>query len=371
MNHSVCLGSVLEGKDTPVYRGSNDYYNFPINSDPPVRVKTRKTFLNPFVNFSFVGRYVENGDVFRPECCRLEAVLYDDFIDLVKYHVNVNDTFDINYLINQHQEVALWYHLELYKFIFDRYLVVDVFQWKYETCRLLRNIFDEDPFVLSYTCPFDDMDGVFASPEHLLNLYPLTEDNRWHYEAAVTAELFCFQQMKHQLVQDIQPEVLQILTVNEFLTIQGEKVFNKKFYDLYLDVKEDLQMFPVNTYEELCHWCQAQGNAVFLSHPRMIVDQNAFTFPIVNEIPRDCERSIHIFRIDLWTLSDLGRVFEYHHPSTLLGVGFHSSHGNRFGYNVMHFQHKPPPFQRSFSQELTMRTLNTCSERCGDSGLGA
>jgi len=351
----------------PFFKGNENYVCFSLTSNLKIRVKTKQIKPNRYFHYELKGHCDNLSNIFIVESYTIRPMEYSTLFlkRLKEENILIKNTGNINHMILESvydsPEIAVWYDPELYLEIASYYGQTDVFEWSYRTCLGIKKIICSDPYSLSYTSPFEDMCGISLDLEDMVQRHPISLEQRELYDSALVAKKYCTTPMLKLSSSEISQSCLILLQEKQFLEEINGWVVRSHFYDIYRNMF-NMTMIRVQDHKELKTWCMENDDFVFLTHNRILMDTSIFPFSVVEDITPGSK--ICLLHLECWTLHDLDMVFKKIRPEDVTGIGFVSSIGNRFGYNVLHcFQDFVPTIKNPIEEVLNFQNWSESNKK--------
>lgn len=369
---------VFEDHKHHIYKGNNNYLIFYVtNGTKIIRVQSYLGEINPFCCYEFKGKYVQENLFLAKQCSfkpaepnllllkKIVAVmskrerqfptrLWSSMIQSIDKHDFQKDFLPIILpYVDKYADLAFFCFPDVYIFVQDYYEDNRVLLWPFSVCKQLKKQIMENPFDLTFSSPFPEMNGLCLDIERLEDFVPETSQNKLRYDECRAAEFFCYNPVKAKPVSDFDEKVLSNLVAKNFLLVVGNKVVLKRTYQTFLKIRT-MNFVPQTNTVELNKWCLQNSGFNFIANKHILLD---VSFPYTYEI--DDNKQNCILNIELWTISDIGKLLNGRDPSSIYGVGIPTSKGNRLGYNVFHFNqqfHNPVPVIKPL-HDITMENV--------------
>ena len=379
---------VIQDDNHVVYRGSDHFLMFHVtNGKRFIHVHSNIGYINPFCRYIFYGRYSDQKN-FRANDCSMtpatpDQLLLSKFLRIFKLRdpsfsaanwLNIsdrwrssenNDVFENDLLpivkkyAETYADVAFFCYPETYTFVHRFYDSKAVFNWSLKTCRYLEATLTQNPFSLTFSSPVPEMLGACVDLDLLKELCPENEGNRQRYGVCEAAEFFCFNSVGVKSRSDFKPETLATLVEKEFLYVVSDKVVLKRTYLMFQQIKR-LRFVSVDTNAELVNWCKNNPEFNFVTTKKFLLDTPISVSYVLDPSKKNC-----LLNIELWTISDVQQLLQGADPSSVWGIGFNKSVGNRCGYNMFHFIHAQIPSIPSYKfDELKLDDVANTRTKC-------
>jgi len=348
--------TVLCDEKHPIFYGSKNYITFFVVNGEKYKIKSNFGNINIFCTYNFEGQFDEKSvmkisgfdmspkppskELFQKIC--QEMYKRDKSFETAKWsHFTtewiLNGSKDIFQMIDilslKYSDIAFWSNPGLYSTVYNYYQTKDVFNWSLSVIKDLNENIELNPYRLTFTSPFQEMDGSSIDIAVLQEFLPENDQNKCMYDVCRTAERFCENPTQKLSKGTIPENILETLLSYGFVRVLGGWVVLKRTFDLYEKVKR-ITLFPVFSNSEVARWCQCHTNYKFITNNRMITEQCQ---DVDIQYEFTASDSICLYHIEQFTLSDFHRFFDIFDPEQITGVGLPNAIGNYSNYNIFHF----------------------------------